>query len=81
MKPEMQKYAIAFYQQQLRRDKETMFRAKPGSKSHTAAVVKYDRLRVDLDCTMVQLGIIKRRRGRSLTSDKNNTLPFVYKPL
>lgn len=81
MKADMEKYTVAFYQQRLRNHKEAMLRAKPGSKAHTAAVIKFDRLRVDLECTMSQLGLSTRRKRGVLSSGQNNTLPFVYKPL
>lgn len=84
MKVDMEKYTLAFMQQKLKRDKEVMFRAKPGSKRHTNAVIKFDRNRVDLECLMVQLGYSYRRKRSTLkyvSEGKKSPLPFVYKPL
>lgn len=81
MNADMEKYTIAFYHQKLKRYKVAMFRAKPGSKTHLAKVLKFDKLRVDLDFTLSELGYRRPQKRGVLKSNQNNTLPFVDKTL
>jgi hypothetical protein len=43
-----EKYLVCLHRQQLSNARRAMFEAKPGSTEHHLAVIKYDRLRVDL---------------------------------